>query len=203
MPLGKFIVVSCGDFIYKQIVSTNKRAHYKQEIKKLMKVANAPAVLQHLSLPIDFDDDRGFLKYHKLIYPLSKDEARSCLEDFVHLAAAALESLHQLSYVHNDVRLENVCFKYLNHNLIAVLIDLEVISHPQVSSGYVNQGSSMGVWPTDCQDKEFGLDWKQFGLMIAFILDDREVSSNNYHNKVFKYSAMAYTFVFTLIVNGE
>ena len=93
---------------------------------------------------------------------------------------AALEQLHQFGVVHNDVRLENICF---SHKLDTVFIDLERCTpvenvHPLMGASC----SCMYQFP-DTADHGFNgksSDYLQLGWLVAWVLHHSE----SYHERV-------------------
>ena len=64
--------------------------------------------------------------------------ARKCFSSFAISTLRALEALHEAGFAHLDVRLPNICFKEVNCEWHAVLIDIdhamEIGRPPQCSS---------------------------------------------------------------------
>ena len=92
--------------------------------------------------------------------PLRRSEALKCLGQLMSQTLAALDELHNLGYVHCDVRLPNICFNLLGE---VRLIDLDRI---QPSGGYIQ------------------IDMKQLGVMFLCIINgisfDEELSDREY-----------------------
>ena len=93
--------------------------------------------------------------------PLRRSEALKCLGQLMSQTLAALDELHNLGYVHCDVRLPNICFNLLGE---VRLIDLDRI---QPSSGYIQ------------------IDMRQLGVMFLRIISedisfDKELSDGEY-----------------------
>lgn len=208
MQIPSGVVITYNSSVYKLIVSAKRLQSYQQELfglKKAIEATGDDGLDKYLFIPEPELLHCGlFLKTPKLLFPLLKEEAALCLRDFLHLSAKALSSLHDLQYVHNDIiRLENICFKQLDLGVIAVLIDMEMMSKPNFAESMVSIESSMGRKPTSCEGDKFGLDWKQFGLMAAYILEQRHIKVQ-YHDIKFEFSAsQKYAFVSLLINKGE
>ena len=96
--------------------------------------------------------------------PLSRDEAKKCLKDFIQQAVTALEELHKLGYAHRDVRLPNFCF---SKHCEAMLIDFDRATAIGSTSGF--DRSYFHKPPVEKKDTE-GLDFKQLGLVINAIV---------------------------------
>ena len=99
--------------------------------------------------------------------PLSRDEARKCIRDFVIQAKRALQELHNLGYAHVDVRLPNFCFSY---NYEAMLIDFDRIQVIDYSVSLIPQEEDFFIPPKTNRTFE-GLDFKQLGILIKETLN--------------------------------
>ena len=141
------------------------------------------------------------MKTPLLIYPLRKDKAVQC---FIIKAAEAVQSLHDYEYVHLDIRLENVCFQQnTDGDVNAVLIDFEFMQPCRTFPSRISFESSMGIMERSFMDTKC-LDWKQVGLMAAFILETKEINNEKYHDPKFKFEAEGDNlFVKCLIRQGE
>ena len=70
--------------------------------------------------------------------PLLKDQVVHCMKDFVKSAIEAIKQLHRFGYVHNDIRLPNMCF---NESFQVVLIDFD---RATVSEQFATDWKSLG-----------------------------------------------------------
>lgn len=72
----------------------------------------------------------------------------------------------------------------------AVLIDLDTMYLVKLwPSGKVSIGTSMGIvkLPNTGKSNCALLDWKQWGLMAAFILEGRVMDNKSYHNPDYEF----------------
>ena len=118
----------------------------------------------------------GFFGIEKQSKPLSREEALSCLYSLVENVAAELEGLHRTDNVaHLDVRLENICFRRSTGSVI--FIDFDRFEEADTLANFHTVYNSVMYdsgrdWT--CEQ----LDWKQLGLMIAWII----CGYHDYHN---------------------
>ena len=192
LPSGKSIVVAYKDFVYKLAFSSQNLTNTLRTVSKLLELDNA--IQSFLLLPTFeglFPLFKGlFFKFRRLIYPLFKDEARASLYDFLLKAAYAISQLHACEYGHFDIRLENICFDLDSDekDVHAVLIDLDSVAC------------------VDDTTHTYQQDWKHFGIMAAFILEETQVTNDNYHDPNFQfqvYSGPDKLFFNELCKNGE
>ena len=73
--------------------------------------------------------------------PLLKDQVVHCMKDFVKSAIEAIKQLHRFGYVHNDVRLPNMCF---NETFQVVLIDFDRAIYSIHSARFATDWRSLG-----------------------------------------------------------
>ena len=103
---------------------------------------------------------------------------QKCFSSFAISTLHALEALHEAGFAYLDVRLANVCFKEVNCEWHAVLIDLdhavEIGRSPRCSS----QKSFMYNINFDDNRK---YDWRQFSLLLSRVI---EGSDHDYHTKL-------------------
>ena len=103
--------------------------------------------------------------------PLTRKEASDCLYSLVEKVGDELCNLHTKGVAHLDVRLDNICFTSSNE---VVLIDFDRCSNSTrhaagVDVLYVKSEmyTSTNYIRWTCKQ----LDWKQFGLLILWVLD--------------------------------
>lgn len=89
--------------------------------------------------------------------PMTKAEASQCVKSFAKTVMEAILQLHGHGFVHDDIRLPNICF---NERFEAVLIDLDRIV-----------GSN-----TLMVKKE----WQAFGSVLASLKDNRVQAWNDF-----------------------
>ena len=120
-----------------------------------------------------------YFKFPKLLKPLTEEEAKECLMCFAKGVFAAIKQLHEDGYAHLDIRLPNICIDPVTFE--PVLIDLDRggycrdIADPEKyekSCMYDLKGS-----PAECYD------WRQFGLMLDWIQNDRSSYNTSYHDR--------------------
>ena len=90
----------------------------------------------------------------------------------------ALEALHEVGYAHLDIRIPNICFKKVNHEWHAVIIDLDNAVEIGGSPIYISQKSFM--YNVDFDDHR-KYDWHQFSLLLSRVI---EGSDHDYHTKL-------------------
>lgn len=78
VPSGQSIVVTNDTLVYKLIVSPEVYMAYQRTIGKIKR---KQVQTEYLSLPLTQEKD--FFVYERLIYPLTREEARTCLKDFI------------------------------------------------------------------------------------------------------------------------
>ena len=66
-----------------------------------------------------------FFSFPLLHPPLGCKFSSKCFCSFAISTLRALEALHEVGYAHLDIRIPNICFKKVNHEWHAVLIDLD------------------------------------------------------------------------------
>ena len=138
--------------------------------------SNHAISLSNVSTPIG-----RFFRYNRVAFsPLLCSEAASCLYDLVLKVKQALQSLHELGWTHQDVRLPNICF---NESFDAVLIDLDrccMTSDPaNILRGCMYNSHFSAVKH----------DYLQLGWLIAWVLSydpARESHKSDYHKRCFE-----------------
>lgn len=134
--------------------------------------------VQHKQVSFPLGLMGGFFSFPLLHPPLDISSARKCFSSFAISTLRALEALHEAGFAHLDVRLPNICFKEVNCEWHAVLIDIdhamEIGRPPQCSS----QRSFMY---NICFDDNCTYDWRQFSLLLCRII---EGSDHDYHTKL-------------------
>ena len=113
--------------------------------------------------------DLNFFGSEKQSRPLSREEALSCLYSLVENVSAELEGLHQTDNVaHLDVRLENICFRSRTGGVVFIDFDRfkKANALANLHTVYDSVMYDSGIQDWTCEQ----LDWKQLGLMIAWII---------------------------------
>lgn len=136
--------------------------------------------LYHSILPtnvIPLSHDVTFFEFPLCSSPLTLAQARAHLKYYALSVSEAIVELHDSGYAHLDTRPENICFVD-NH---AVLIDLDrSYAHDTDGLEFYYKYARSEMYR--CNDRTWtaeNLDWKQFGLMITNIMENR--SGTSYH----------------------
>lgn len=179
---GESIVIfsPSDDSVYKHPLNPDEsgRLHYLQQSRESL------AALQHSSIPVNFiwKDMIPYFKYPMYSSHLSRDEARAIVTELVDEVAAALQELHQVNVAHQDIRLENVCFKHETGSVVLIDLDRSCsvdesaskrISRYGKTTMYNFPSSSSIPWTAE------NIDWRQFAIMIHYIVSDESVQ--DYH----------------------
>jgi hypothetical protein len=207
---GKSIAIATKDSFYKLIVSSKVKARLSETLGMFRLVTKGSSnIADFVSIPDPVLLDGKFFVSKRLIFPLSRSEALECLSNFIRLTYDSISYIHKYGYVHLDIRLENICFQIKDEvGALAVLIDLECLCESSSELCTVSYRSSMGRMPEDAHDLK-GLDWKQFGIVIAYILENKDMTHKEYHNVNYKFEVLNnatdpyYSFVNKLIKHGE
>ena len=129
------------------------------------------------------DRNQGFFIFACLQPPLDIKSLQLCFDSFAMSVLHAVEEIHELGYVHLDLRVPNICFSNNNGCWQAVLIDLdhcrEITRDP---TGVRNDNSFM--YNVDFSQLEH-YDWRHFAIMLARIM---EGSDDQYHKRRPKFS---------------
>ena len=107
--------------------------------------------------------------------PLSKGDAKLCLNDLVSKLCTALKIIHEQGIAHLDVRLPNICFNEKGHPIFIdpdrierSTADASELSQQYDSKLYEEGKKSEGSW------KMFNVDWRQLGYLILGVQDEDE-----------------------------
>lgn len=129
-------------------------------------------------------DGISFHVFPVITPPLTHAQAQRCLGPLIESTAKAIESLHKLGFAHNDIRLENICFRSGN----AVLIDFDHARHAEATSvpEYSADGhtvSCMYKRRTKAVKTAAQYDWMQLGWMAFWLhyLESMRKEDVNYH----------------------
>ena len=115
-----------------------------------------------------------FFKIPAQLPPLTYDEVKKCLPDFLKKTATALQELHACGFAHLDVRLPNICFAQEDHNRFFVkLIDLDRCSRIHFTEDLSYGDCEMYTYPPTEQPSTTQLDWKQLGLLAGKAILDK------------------------------
>lgn len=91
------------------------------------------------------------------------------------------------------MRLENIGFREIDGTIKPVLLDLDSFLPYQSKPFTVSTGSRMSFPPAKLSREEANnkhLDWKQFGLMAAYVASDpNPVTHKQYHDEDFKFGS--------------
>ena len=119
----------------------------------------------------------NFFVFRYLHPPLDIKSIQSCFDAFAKSVQSAVEELHDMGFVHLDLRVPNICFERINGQWEAVLIDLDrccSIDHKPPSS--VQNNNSVMYNVTFDNSKQY--DWRQFAIMLARVVQDNHA---DYH----------------------
>lgn len=175
---GKSIVIASGNKVYKLVISASVDIRLREQHHLfLSRTAGRTDVDHFISIPDPAQLLYGkFYVSERLIFPLLKGEALTCIQDFILLACRSISALHECNYCHLDIRLENICFKVINTELKAILIDPECLCASDKRARHLSSTSAMGIMPVqDLEPDVKALDWKQFGIVIACIMQPIQV----------------------------
>ena len=123
---------------------------------------------------IDFFSIPFKVLYEECISPLDPISARSCLVDFIEKLKLVFDDIHESSFQHCDIRLENICFRLGSDGTgyDIVLIDLEFV---QQTSEWNWKDTLRPLSDKSCmyrgiyQEAFVNVDFKQLGYMIQWI----------------------------------
>lgn len=194
LPSGQSVVVSDGDYVYKLIVNTMTRELYEEKLSYYQDLK----LLDCICLPKMYENsfvksNLNFMHFKKVICPLERAGARKCLRELLTKTSEAMVNLHALGYVHLDLRLENICFRYTTaDDVMVVLIDLDGLSKVDEHPEMLSNKSIMGIPPpksTNLDNTQF--DWRQLGLVAAFVANSETATHEQYHDPMFKFADSA------------
>ena len=118
-----------------------------------------------------------YFKFPKLLKPLTEEQAKKCLMCFAKGVFAATKQLHEHGYAHLDIHLPNVCIDPVTFE--PVLIDLDRgRSCEEIVDPEMYDQSCMYDLPGAPAES---YDWRQFGLMLDWIQNDRSFYNTSYH----------------------
>ena len=172
---GKSIVVATKEKVHKLIVSPKVFTQYTEFLAAL---TIKGLLSKHMCL-LRKPENSLFLESPRLMYPFEPSEVVCCLADFAEICTVALESIHAIGVAHLDVRLDNICFQYeKGNNIIAVLIDFDNsrFVKAQKFQGSGRMFESIEEWTNA------NLDWRQLGIILAWIVDSRSVTHEDCHD---------------------
>ena len=166
VPTKHSILLSNGDTFWKCIPRwTEKDA--VQELNIVLNSRNPTHVT--LCHQIDFIGKIQFFAFPAQLPPLTKDDIKVCLFDFMIMTATALIELHEFGFAHLDVRIPNICFaqNQNGNDYIVKLIDLDRVERDDVVdvSRYIGE-----MYATHHGWSASQYDWKQLGLLAAEII---------------------------------
>lgn len=123
--------------------------------------------------------DISAFRYLKVPHnPLSMEEAKLCLGDFVIKTKQALKILHGAGLYHCDVRLENICFK---EDYTLTFIDMDRSTPPNLLSDDC-------VYPDSCMYdvrllRSGLMDWRQLSCIILWVITGGKKEGDEYHKQ--------------------
>ena len=118
-----------------------------------------------------------YFKFPKLLKPLTEEQARECLKCFGEGVFAAIKQLHEHGYAHLDIRLANICIDPATFEPVLIDLDRGCKCKEKADPEKYSQ-SCMYDLPGAAAEN---YDWRQFGLMLDWIQNDRRSSNKSYH----------------------
>ena len=122
--------------------------------------------------------NKDFFIFACLQPPLDIKSLQRCFDSFAVSVLHAVEEIHELGYVHLDLRRPNICFSNKNGCWQAVLIDLDYCREITIDPISVRNDISV-MYNVDFSQLE-QYDWRQFAIMLARII---EGSDDEYHKR--------------------
>lgn len=184
MASTRHIVVKCNTAIRKVLYD-------KMEIYSISLCNKLQGHIHHVIAPTWLDlvvsPHVRVYEYPKVTHgQLTREQAHSCLREFVFTLNQALQELHGMGFSHNDLRLPNVCF---NDQYEAVLIDLDrcyTISKPHpYFSGAVQSCMYRKPLLANVRMDIIGkyTDYVQLGWLVAWIVSVHDGDNSNEHDR--------------------
>lgn len=177
VPTKHSILMSNGDTFWK-CIPRSKEALATLALNTFLKSQSPNPTHVTLFREIAIVEKVSFFAFPAQLPPLTKDNIKVCLSDFMTMTATALIELHEFGFAHLDVRIPNICFaqNQNGNDYIVKLIDLDrAESDDDVDvSGYIGE-----MYTTHPNWSASQYDWKQLGLLAAEIIFD-----TTDHNKI-------------------
>ena len=120
----------------------------------------------------------NFFVFPLLHPPLDILTIQQCFTSFAFSTMNALDELHRIGFAHLDVRTPNICFKQVDHDWHAVLIDLDTAIYRKGSVPPCTKDSLM--YDILFEDDYHKYDWRQFALLLSRVIDGTD---RDYHTR--------------------
>ena len=195
LPLSKSFVeqkfgqgsVQCYSGLSIVIINSNTKKVYKKSFEmlageRLLSLLYADPIDQCV-LPTARTRD-GFYVFDLVHSPLTHGEAKTCLILFAISVKDAITSIHHRKIAHLDIRLENICYDVNLSKALLIDFDRSVeealfLSNPAYLEETYGKSIMYRVPTTfDIDADHSNLDWRQFGIMLCYILEPNE----DYHH---------------------
>ena len=122
VPTKHSILLRSDDTSWK-LIPRLVESHAVLKLHSVLNYSNPIHITLHCQ--IDVIGDVAFFAFPAQFPPLTEDEVKKCLCDFMLMTATALEELHNFGFAHLDVRIPNICFAQNGNEYILKLIDLD------------------------------------------------------------------------------
>ena len=118
-----------------------------------------------------------YFKFPKLLKPLTEEQAKKCLMCFAKGVFAAIKQLHEHGYAHLDIHLPNVCIDPVTFEPVLIDLDRGRKCKEIVDPEMYDQSCMYDLPGANAES----YDWRQFGLMLDWIQNDRSFYNTSYH----------------------
>ena len=118
-----------------------------------------------------------YFKFPKLLKPLTEEQAKKCLMCFAKGVFAAIKQLHEHGYAHLDIHLPNVCIDPVTFEPVLIDLDRGRSCEEIVDPEMYDQSCMYDLPGANAES----YDWRQFGLMLDWIQNDRSFCNTSYH----------------------
>ena len=118
-----------------------------------------------------------YFKFPKLLKPLTEEQAKKCLMCFAKGVFAAIKQLHEHGYAHLDIHLPNICIDPVTFEPVLIDLDRGRSCEEIVDPEMYDQSCMYDLPGANAES----YDWRQFGLMLDWIQNDRSFYNTSYH----------------------
>ena len=118
-----------------------------------------------------------YFKFPKLLKPLTEEQAKECLMCFAKGVFAAIKQLHEDGYAHLDIRLPNICIDPVTFEPVLIDLDRGRKCEEKEDIAKYNQSCMYDLRGANAKSH----DWRQFGLMLDWIANERSSYNTSYH----------------------
>ena len=168
------VVESTDGYMYKLLYDAEEQRSFAVFLRRMQTTTSFKNLIYPEDVTPQSFTTMQLQRYSRAKFgPLNEFEAKKCLRNFVIGAKSALDELHLIGLMHNDVRLPNFCF---NASFEVILIDLDRVwpieqEHPMFY-GEENKGRSC-MYLVDSSNRT-GIqtdDFIQLGWLVAWVLE--------------------------------